>query len=392
MNTQFDNLIKDKLDSGEFQYNPANWLKLREMLNKQDVSIKAKSSSIFMLLSTKKLYAAASILLIVSLSTWILMKRSETPSVPLNTLTRITQPNIKPSSSIKTIVKTSTPSTPKHHVAIKKSMQQANISFCPTKKSIPQKWNLTEHKIQPAISQINFHEDTILQQGVAKEQNKQTQTNLPTQSSDLNLNIQDFNFSPYPTTKDRQGHTNFGLVGGVGIGGKNMAYTAGVSYTSTLSKALFFDAAICFSSSSVSDVASLNSSTLNGFSDQFSTSNGVVPVKYAEDEATPIRRTQFLYVSVNPSLGLKMSSLLSVKAGFDIQQRISNSNYSSYVETNQGLKPLPITDIGLTPKLGIRLNSHWNTYLMYRKGVNQWITNKYYFERDYMQIQLGYSF
>lgn len=393
MNTQFDNLIKDKLDSGEFQYNPANWHKLREKLISQDVTIKAKSSSLLLLLSAKKLYAAASIFLVVSLSTWILLKRIDTPSTQLNANTNIVQPNATKSSSPKAIVKTSTPSTPKHNATIQQSIQhQAAVSFCPTKKSIHQKWKAVEMKIPPAISHINFHEDTIIQQEVAKEQNRQIQPNLPIQSSEPNTNKQDFIFSPYHSIKERNGHATFGLVGGVGIGDKNSSYSAGISYTSKLSNALFIDAAICFSSSNVSSVASLNNATLSGFSDQFSTSNGVVPVKYAEDEATPIRRTQFLYVAINPSLGLKLSSLLSVKAGFDIQQRISNSNYSSFVETSNGLKPLPTTDFGLTPKVGIRLNSHWNTYLMYRKGVNQWISQKYYFERDYMQIQLGYNF
>lgn len=392
MNTQFDNLIKDKLDSGEFQYNPANWHKLREKLISQDVSTKAKSSSLFILLSTKKIYAAASIFLIVSLSTWILLKRTDNHSTQPNATTIAVQPNIKQSKTNKPIAKTSTLTTPKQNTAMQKSsQQQAVVSFCPTKKSIPQNWKATELKTQPVISPINFHDEVIIQQEVAKEENRQSQTNLPIQSSEPYANKQNFIFSDYPT-KDKSGHATFGLIGGVGIGDKNAAYSAGVSYTSKLNKTLFFDAAICFSSSNVNDVASLNSANLNGFSDQFSSSNGLVPVKYAEDEAAPIKRTQFLYVTLNPSLGLKVNSLLSVKAGFDIQQRISNSNYASYVETSNGLKPLPMTDFGLTPKVGIRLNSHWNTYLMYRKGVNQWISQKYYFERDYMQIQLGYNF
>ena len=183
------------------------------------------------------------------------------------------------------------------------------------------------------------------------------------------------------------------VIGSYGKGLSNSVYAAGLNYEVAISKRFFVDGAVSVYGSSIQNVVSFSAQNEDKLVTT-SNSNGTLAVALLDETNNDLRvqNANYAHVSLNPSFGYKISERLSIKAGLDLQKKITSNNELSYAESNSEYKQLPNIDMGITPKIGIELNRHWQTNLIYRKGINDLIYKKSYYNRSFVQIQLGYKF
>jgi hypothetical protein len=409
MKTSFDQQIKDVWETGEFPYNPDNW---ERMKNRKAAPPSSQSAprkwAMWAAIPWKRTLAAAAVLGVVVTSYFM----NRTPTNPKNSSTVAISPvHIEPKSS-KPILTHSSPSTittnsPSTSTTLSSTVRSSTIR--PRTKSsfnvVPNN-SLTKSMLpipKPYPSTINstsdIRETIVAVLDHSKQKTNDTIVSHPTeviakQGEELRNTIPpsiDMDFAPKSQTRVRSG---FGVMGGVGMGSQNAAYTAGVQYTSAVSKRLFVNSALSFSSSSIQDVAMFQPRDASTLSAQYGNSTGgLVPETFdAKTVDVKLQSMNYAHLNFNPSIGWQLSSLISLKAGFDVQQQLTNTKELSYISKDNLYRPLPATDFGLTPQVGIRLTPHIQSSLLYRKGINRMIFKKDYYDRNYLQVQLGYTF
>lgn len=408
MKTSFDQQIKDVWETGEFPYNPDNWERMKNRMAAPPSSQSAsKKWVMWAAIPWKRTLAAAAVLGVVVTSYFM----NRTPTNPKNSSTvaispvhiepKSSKPNLTPSSlsntttnsptTITTLSSTVRSSTIRPRTKSSFNVPHNNLtkSILPIPKPSPSIINPASDSREPIVSVLDH----------SKQETNDMFSSKPTeviakQGDELRNTIPpsiDVDFAPKSQTRVRSG---FGVMGGVGMGAQNAAYTAGVQYTSAVSKRFFVNSALSFSSSSIQDVAMFQPRDASTLSAQYGNSTGgLVPETFdAKTVDVKLQSMNYAHLNFNPSIGWQLSSLISLKAGFDVQQQLTNTKELSYISKDNLYRPLPATDFGLTPQVGIRLTPHIQSSLLYRKGVNRMIFKKDYYDRNYLQVQLGYTF
>lgn len=397
MKTSFDQQIKDVWETGEFPYKPENWERMKaHMVASSMKKSDAKKMAMWATLPWKRLLAAASLLGVI-VASYFLTRTTTQPRISLKPSTKppskVSSPmpaptqQILPSVLTNSVVKqySSSSTLPSSHKA--KTVPVSKINF-----PIPQP---TAFELTPKSSET---EQIVSTQEHSTKETKNLPAPTPTQVLVKNADVIekivppsiDFDFLPRQT-KVRSG---FGVIGSVGLGQQNAAYAAGIQYTGAVSKHLFVSGALSLSSSSIQDVAIFQPTDASTLSAQYGNSTGgLVPGTFdAKTVDVKLQSMNYAHLNFNPSFGWQVSSLISLKAGFDIQQQVSNTQQLSYISKSNLYRPLPSTDVGLTPQVGIRLTPHIQSSFIYRRGINSALFKKDYYERNYVQLQVGYNF
>lgn len=412
MERDFDDQIKQIYnEGGGFEYNPANWDKLKTKLAPSSSPIQSKKMmGLVGIFTFKKILAAASVLLVVGLSTVYYFKQNRSQYDSISS----TQSNIetpinnekKPISSTENRSMSQERSSNNSSITQTKYSNSKSVTVIQNDRNVAKQMNKDEHSTNPKLvdtdpskivqnSQIkNEKEFKLLMNDELKDREMPIVKQKEIENKGFNeinplLNI--YNDKSNDNTSSLS--NGLSVIGSYGKGLSNSVYAAGLNYEVAISKRFFVDGAVSVYGSSIQNVVSFSAQNEDKLVTT-SNSNGTLAVGLLDETNNDLRvqNANYAHVSLNPSFGYKISERLSIKAGLDLQKKITSNNELSYAESNSEYKQLPNIDMGITPKIGIELNRHWQTNLIYRKGINDLIYKKSYYNRSFVQIQLGYKF
>ena len=145
------------------------------------------------------------------------------------------------------------------------------------------------------------------------------------------------------------------MSGSIGKGANSAVYAAGVNYQYSVGRGFFVEGMLAVYSSNMQNMASFENSAGSQVKLHNSNATGSFGAEdlVNNDLDVKIQTVNYAHLSMNPSLGYKLTQRISLKAGVDIQRRLSSSKEALYAASDAVYKPLPGIDIGLTPKIGI---------------------------------------
>jgi hypothetical protein len=399
MKHKLDEQIKKIFEQGEFEYNAQNWDDLKARLAK-DKSDKTTYLMPFVFFSsqTKKWFTAASVATILGIGYFIskqasILETKESNIVQLSTTvpseeSSVEKETTKPTSTTKPIAKinafnTLTTSTKKWQSS------KSNPTFTtlgPNANTISPTNILTENEVSSHLAEQSEQEKSITAVN-REERSPDLAVEPPTDKRKL------LEFTTHDIASQIK-HGGLSLYGSIGMGSNQSAFAAGLTYQINMSSKFFVDGDMQFTSSRLNNVALFKENDQTKLDNFTSTEvSGILPTVGFENknQELVIQSLQYAHLSFNPSLGYRISKHISIKTGVDIQQRLSNNQTLNYISQNDQLILLPKMDIGVTPKIEYDLTDRWRTTMMYRKGINQWVNDKAVFNRNYLQVQLGFK-
>jgi len=399
MKTNFDEQIKSAYNQGEFEYKPSNWDQLRIRLEAESSIKKGGGFWLWMSLSgIKKMKVAAVVVTLLNLGIALYFFNKSHHADTLNSVSVISNAENKSSNT------TSNPLSSKQNYKLSDSPQtntsqtQQHVSSynittsasIKKQKGVANRFNhdVQNHQEFAAVNSSTDQTDTL-----ATTSTHQNQLNIKEKINTHPLvevqqnNVQQEIFFNQASKESTQHDHHFTVLGSVGKGSTALVYAAGINYQMQLTKRFFVDGDLAYYSSDIQNVVLYRNAKLSN-----STSAGLFSSVSNTKTDAQLNHAVFSHIVFNPSLGFKVSKRVSLKAGLDIQKRVSGVNDIDYAASDDMYKRLPDIDCGFTPKIGFKVNRHWKTILMYRKGINNILSNTNYFNRDYVQCQLGYSF
>lgn len=403
---EFDRLIRDKFDNGEFEYNPKNWELLSRKLDHTDQTDIAAPAGIIRWLP--KAGMAAGIALVIGLSAYFMNQApsGNTPSVaggpvtPAHTNTPVTTGS-RPA--------TGTATTQPGAVGISTAPV---ISTKPVTQS-----TVTSYSVAPAANTEKETGTVLPQQQNTNDQlvHNTPPQNLPQKDAEqpekkniLRQPVQpDFSENAYAGNdgyKKRNGASSFSLAGGMNYGSMKTGYSVGVSARTHLGNGNFYlEGDLAFVNSTANKAASVSDAQYDALNSNYSgafqtgsanTGGNGGPAALAAVSAPVKTVTQeqvlnnLYYLQFSPSVGYSIRKNVSVSLGADVQRLLqNNSNETPVVLEADELKLIPQTDVGLTGKAEYGVTRRLKAGMMYREGVNSLIDNKY-ISRRYVQVQL----
>jgi hypothetical protein len=431
MKTDFDERIKEVYDSGEFEYNPANWKKLQERLHPVSEGNKSwKILGVLSIVTFKQFSAAASVIFALGLSVTYLNDPIPTLTSKNNQTIERTEINLDHNKKIDITNQSNLASAGQSRLKLNHRLSKPKFNSS-LNNQFPLAFNQVEHSQNDKTHDSNIHieRSNLI---VANSNNTPSDFIDENQQNDIE---QVYNFDKprkeyssglhqnpiviLPKENNSLDFDGLNFIGSIAKGAKNNAYAAGINYQTSIGNRFFIDGSVSLYSSYIQEVVMFNtnnetaqfktgkpgSSTQTPTSNQSSTNSQTIqfktlqnsppaPAKKEEVQETKVRiqDASYAHLAINPSIGYKITNRISIKTGVDLQKRISNTNELSYVESNSNFQALPNYDVGVTPNVGININKHWQTNFAFRKGINNLISKKNYFNRDYFQLQLGYKF
>lgn len=408
MERGFDENIKMVYESGEFEYKPANWTKLQAQLQKKESRKSGMWFTSIGFISVKKMMAAAAVVTAGMLMTGIYVNQQKTQ-------THVAQHQ---PSGINQSTQTN------HDTDLVKDMQkkvEVNSNTAPT---LPQNQVLPtmaqrttkNHSspsihLQPTTKDVANHTPVSLTTGtsieqITHEENQIASSNAGSKDPAFTLNpdknsAQANSLHSFPSpafvqdNKEAFGSNSngFSVTGSFGKGANSSMYAAGVNYQVNINQHFFVEGTLAFNSSNIQNVLSIQSTTSDIKFVSGAANGGLIPeVVMDEYPENKIKQASYSHMAFNPSIGYQLTSKLSIKAGVDVQRQLNNNSGSSFIESDEYYKPLPIIDVGFTPKIGVQLTKHWISNLIYRKAINNVFSKTDYYNRNYFQLQLGYKF
>ncbi len=400
MEENFDQHIKKVYNSGEYEYNATNWHILQQKMNTISKPTKSKRMmGLMAVFSVKKMMAAASLLFVLGLSALYFLQNKNINIDTHSQTVSINQVSPKQKNEVPiSEVNSSNHPFPLPHAKptqLKYTTSHNNISKNKTISPIPNFTTQNNHELTTSIQKES------LTQNSSSSFSQKINTTSPEKETLLAKNIiqntsEKHLQNPFINQYQKDDPTSsseLSVIGSIGKGWNNSIYSAGINYQLALSNHFFIDGALAMYSSDIQDVLTLSNRYEAGVKTLGNTSGGSFAVSDLQSMNTEraVQHASYAHLAVNPSIGYKINTRFSVKAGLDVQKRISKTQDLTYVESNSTFRPLPNIDLGFTPKLGIVLSKHWQSNFIYRKGINNIISKKDYFNRTYFQLQLGYK-
>ena len=401
---EFDRLVRDKFDSGEFEYKPEGWQQLsrRIDLTPPEKAIKAGASA-GMLRWLPKAGIAAGVAALIGLSVLFFNRTKSTTDI---TPTAGVQPAATSGHTQAPVVTTpATPSVaPPSVAATNVPVVVAGHNRGAANKTIVPQQQAQQPVNTTVVPQANTNNEHIAQANTTQPQtqpanNKKPSVQLPKQP--------DFSENAYAEDGHRRtGRTSFSLAGGVNYGSLNTGYTLGVSARRKLGTGRFYlEGDLAFVNSNAPKAAAVSEAQYDALSSNYTggsknTGNTGASAEPAALAAVPapvksVSQEQALnslyYLQLSPSVGYNIKKNISVSLGADVQRLLQNNNNEEtpVVLTSDQLKLIPQTDVGLTGRAEYGVTRRLKAGMLYREGVNALIDNKY-INRRYVQVQLKF--
>ncbi len=376
----FDELIKSKYDQGDFAYNPKNWDRLAEQLDK-----KPNKSKMLLWLPMAAIVSfssiAASLAMIISLPA--LVHHKAEPAVaamhkPAAQKSTYVAPAV-PANRSNTLPYNYTAYVPKNITVTHKPSNPFENLF------------LGAHNRQLLQNNINKNlhlAETMLKGGVLDEvpETRQAVANSFAYSDRL--------YEP-EEQKSNTPRSSISVLGGINHGNQSAGYTLGVTAKTMISEKMYIEGDVAFVNNSNAGKTEYTVSTLTPTAKLAATAKQLsIP---GGDDAQPVQTMAtkaasfgIYYAQFTPTVGYNVHKRISVGVGADMQQLLQNTaNATADVTTD---KLVPQFDMGLVGKTEYTLTNRIKAGLFYRRGITN-IVMPYdkYLDRNYMQLQVKYT-
>lgn len=410
---EFDELVRQKFDQNDFEYNPKGWDKLAE-----EMDGRSKKRGL-MILWMPLMGVAASVALAFGVSAALQLGTgnisrnaaghhySHNTNVPSNMPKQAAQS--ASASALDTVLQQLPESAPENA-----SLAGANI---PSAISAPHSdpFAMRMDHIVPATRNNSANRSSkhnLLAQDIAgtapkfatitdEEVVNKKKKNAPQQKAVYTFkeDKKEGNYSP---------KTAIILSGGLSFGSQTSGYTVGASARRMVSDRVYVEGDIAFvgasntqkvqyvdkSSSSTVNAAIPSSYTIAARSSVTGKNSSDALPSTSTNNVNEVIRTgttayNLYYAQVTPTIGYKILKRLSVGAGPDFQQVLVDNRPAPSTVDRGNLKEAPMFDIGFMGKTEYAVSPGIKAAIYYREGINNIITptNKY-IDRNYLQLQI----
>jgi hypothetical protein len=401
---EFDELIRQKFDQSDFEYNPANWDRLEDQLGGRS---KKKSIIMWWLMPVAGIAASVA----MAMGVYPLMQHGEITApvavtdapagkgnaiqkeatVPAQNIVasaeRIVHYHAAIAGKIKPAAKTAEPQVAKEEqfginidnaiVSVKQNRKaNTNMLFAPT---------INSKKEEVAV--------VTKKKEVAKKETKEAS-------------------KPVVTFKERiqkpQPKFSIILTGAYAKGNQNFGSSAGVAIRRKINDKVFFEGAVAFTNSNINQDMPKQEiiSRTDYVNTQIPTNGSGTRAGKGLTTGEPGGRTtvttsvlgeltssnvsyDLSYLQVSPSLGIKLIKGVSIGVGPDFQQALSDKRPTADPNFQGTSYRTPLFDVGLMARSEVSISRTLKAGVSYRKGINNVIAPMGSFiDHDYMQFQV----
>lgn len=375
---EFDELIVQKFDRNDFEYDPQNW---DELASRLDDSKKRQPS--FIVWFMPLLGMAASITVALAIPTVMRMAQ------PATTNTRYaTTDNGKvdgmPSNNTNTLTDMMSHTATYQRRASGKDHHTGTNSF--------------RINYDNAISGSNTKTKKTINLLAQKNINEQKKNEFP---------VQPMHTFKHDDEAQKAPKFSLNILGGVNYSGQANGFVIGATTRRMINDRLFIEGDIAFLSSNNSSQNEYYAISSGGHSGgNARTIGNTTATARTESTESAIQNNNtptytqktsnanysLFYAEVSPALGYKLSKKLSIGGGPDFQQMLVDNRPAIPETDRNNISVAPVFDIGLLGKTEYAVCRKIKAAVYVREGINNILTpmNKYT-DRNYMQFQIKYT-
>ncbi len=401
---EFDDLVRQKFDQGDFAFNPANWDRMAEQLDGR-----AKKRSMFMWLWMPAVGMAASVALALGVTSmwqfsvpgaggdaglahkgsWVKHAPEQQHIAMIPYVANNDDAASRPATGKRATNRTikAADKTPVTTVSIK--LQNMLATSVDTRGH-----GTTTAVVNAAPAHKNITPETIKKEIAAHEQEA-----FPTFRREARAPHKPINLSVI-------------VAGGVYQGHNNSGYMAGATVRKMLNDKVYVEGDVAFATSDniqrtmymdYSGNGSVPGGAMSGATAAKPTSGASAekissttdadnaPVVNAPVGVAKMRDVAYnlYYAQVTPSIGYKIMKRMSVGVGPDFQQMLVDNRPEQSAVDRGTLQVVPTFDVGFVGKTEYALTQRVKAGVSYRKGINSVISmSDKYIDRDYIQFQM----
>ena len=385
---EFDELIRQKFDQGDFAFDPANW---ERMAGKLDGQKKKKSVVIWWLPLTA---IAAAVTVSMGFATY--MQYTQPPVLPAKTtaavhhtehIKSVAQPLATLSAATTTDNSALPPvidQTPTGNVA-SAAQQQEKLGIDP------------ENILQagPVLNPFKKHQTTngtLLPEAVARVPKRR-------QSQKIDF-LSPVEMAEADQTDIKKQRAMVAINGGVNYASKNSGFSIGATGRKMISDRMYVESDIALTGTGNSQrtasyaVSQAYASSKMSSAGSRTTTVTTTPDPYVSQNPIEVSDKNFnmYYAQVTPTLGYQVFRRMSLGVGPDFQQALSDNRPAPAVLDKNNVQVNPLFDIGFMGKAEVTISHRVHAALFYRQGINNLVTPMdKYIDRNYMQFQLKYT-
>ena len=413
---EFDDLVRQKFEQNDFEYNPGNWERLESELDGR-----SKKRSMFLGWWMPLIGIAASVTLAMGVS--FLMHdgiggpaTAHSHGAQKKAVKYAYQDNHSMVVTSDVVPSVIVPDNRKVHESVvynKKAKKNEGVN---NKNAAKYEFSI---KLQNALNNETKHAATPFDFMSADEAMGTKQADKKTeQKKELVASKNAIKTFKEDVAQAKPTKVSLILTGGVNHGAVSNGYMAGATVRKMITNNFFIESDVAFASSSNSQ-SSVVSVTNNGATAR--TASGRLAArsasrstfdtgkvlglsgKVSDNNTTATNTTSLVaedqtysanYIQVTPSLGYKVMKNLSLGLGPDFQQMLTDNRPAVSSSDRGNIQEAPLFDIGLMGKTEYSLTKNIKAGVSYRKGVNNFITptaTDRYIDRDYLMVQLKFA-
>lgn len=389
--SEFDGLLRKKFEQHEFAFQPEDWAKLQDQLDKQMPVRKSRNRPFFLLFLVPGM--AASVAAIACCVYFIQHVHSynmdrQALSRAGNTTRQVRQARL--ASDFRHTIETTTGNnqSPAVTVTMESTMPAEHVREMAAAllQATPPSTTGNDGNVQ-----VSLADPSQTTAGTVRKQQYQR----------IDLA---FNENAYEEEQRRNRNTSLSIGGGFNYGSMNAGYSVGINARRNISKKLFVEGDVAMVNNATRRYSETNTTTTFALSParmspKAKMTNGEPMALDNNDFKSVSQRevtsqvTQLYYIQLAPTIGYQLCDELSIGAGPDFQQLLQSEEKKVVYETNdKPVESLPSFDVGLQAKAEVFISRKLKASLQYRKGVNDaFQKSSNYVNRNYMQVQVKYT-
>lgn len=404
---EFDDLVRDKFDQGDFAYNPRNWERLTDQMD----GGRRKKRGMIAWLGLPLAGMAASVALAMGVTTVLRMGvpagthgAGKAQNSQVMAMAAPAVPQVLPAEPAKTEGNTSTHKLVQKTAKPTVSISRQNTITKPADNNGGFHIKLSDKAYVQASPSGNYKSPA---DNSLNTLNSQSSQNKPAQQQQNRKKIvlvdEGYNtFKEEPAVK-HPANLSIILSGGVNRGNKNSGYMAGATVRHMINEKVYVEGDVAFTSSSNTQMTSYAEQIATvGKIGKETTASVAKVTNEAVIEPTPyepptvIRHKEvsynLYYAQVSPSVGYKIMNRMSIGAGPDFQKALADNRPAPSAVERGTIQVAPLFDIGLIGKSEYAITKQVKAAVYYRKGINNVITPMgKYIDRDYLQFQVKWA-
>jgi hypothetical protein len=384
---EFDELVRQKFDQNDFEYNPGNWDRLAEELDGR-----SKKRSVIMWWWLPLTGVAASVALAIGVTTMIRqdgparnIAKTELVQKHISIQAPSYQQQLLPSQAI------AINNEPKHSKPVNKQHKAITV----INKEIKEQVAIQYH--EPAnIAASPDRTINLLNIGSIPSKEKEKEVVIRKKQVTMTEGVNTFRQTEVVKKAPK---LSIILSGGVNRGSQSNGYMAGATIRRMVNDKVFVEGDIALSNSNNSQLSSVPAvadgqnarhsaaRTAANASDKATTTTYEPPVVFVSKDE--VKSFTLAYAQVTPCIGYKLMKRMAIAAGPDFQQALADNRPTTSINMRDNLQQTAMFDMGIIGKTEYSITRNVKAAVSYRKGINTIIipTDKY-LDRDYLQFQV----